>query len=205
SGTSPRPSARGWAGSRPSSESTPRAPRSALRRNDGGAGCDREECPRSGSRPPPGRMGATRPPRPAEAGRRCRVRADSARDPECLLSSIPLGLLPSGRGARAALFVARQKLPGQAQVALGARRGDVVKEDRLAEARRLRKPHVAGNDALEDLLAEVAADLALHLRRERGPPVVHGEENALDLEAGIEALPDELDGGEQGRKAFHGV
>src|SRR5512139_3235427 len=81
-----------------------------------------------------------------------------------------------------ACFCMAQHILGQIEIALGALRADIIEQHRLAVARRLAQGHVAVDHGLVDLAAEVFPDLLGHLLGKIVPSVVHGEQDALDLE-----------------------
>src|SRR5215472_15383693 len=120
------------------------------------------------------------------------------------------GFLPSSSrmsapSPRPSAFLAiSDHLLGQMRVALCPPAVWVVKNNGFAEARRFRKANVTRNDALEYLRAEKGAQIVGNLARERSPVVVHGEENALDREVGIQRAPDAHEGIQQLRHAFQG-
>ena len=73
----------------------------------------------------------------------------------------PLGVLTA---ARCSPFLAADHLAGQREVSQCAARLLIVVQGRLAEARRLRQPHVAGNDGAKHLVAEMLDAAAPTLR-----------------------------------------
>src|SRR4029079_17937647 len=83
------------------------------------------------------------------------------------------------------LFMSHHFL-GEVQVGLRPPGLDVVEEDRLAEARSLPQAHGPRDRGPEDLVLEVLADLAHDLLSEVRALVHHGEQHALDVQAGIE-------------------
>src|SRR5438445_13685562 len=77
-------------------------------------------------------------------------------------------------------------LLGELRVTFCAPAVNIVKNNRFAEARRLCKPHVARNHALEYLGSKETAQIRGHLTRERSPLVVHRKQDSFYFEAGIE-------------------
>src|SRR5205085_3214324 len=93
----------------------------------------------------------------------------------------------SAPSPRPSAFLAiRYHLFRKMNVAFRPPAGGVIKNDGLAETRRLRQTDVARNDALEDLRAEERAQIIGDLTRQRGALVIHRQENALDLEVRIQ-------------------
>ena len=84
-------------------------------------------------------------------------------------------------------------LLGGLEVARGAPRTGIVGHHRLAVARRLGDPHVARDDRLQNLVAEVVPDVLLDRVRQPGTPVVHGQQDRGDLERRVEVLPYQVD------------
>src|SRR3954470_10094778 len=82
------------------------------------------------------------------------------------------------------------------EVAVGARglSGWVVLEDRAAADRRLGELDRLADPRLEDELAEVLLEDLHRLLGVDGPRVEHRRQDALDLDAGVEVLPDHLEG-----------
>jgi hypothetical protein len=69
-----------------------------------------------------------------------------------------------------------------------------IGQDALARHRRLGEPDGLGDDGPEDATPEGIFDPAEHFAPVDRPGIVHGGEDADDLEVGVEALPDLLDG-----------
>ncbi len=69
-------------------------------------------------------------------------------------------------------------------------------------ARRLRQTHVAGDDGLEDEVAQAGADIVGNLVGQAIAPVVHGERDAEDRQVRIEAAANPVDRLEQLRQAL---
>src|SRR5262249_23085546 len=105
-----------------------------------------------------------------------------------LVLSFYLRLCPGGGGPARRLSHRRCDLARQRTVRDGAARRRIVEQHWQRVARRLRHTHVAGDDGLEDLVAEVRAHLLLHLSRESVAAVVHREHEALEREARIQRL-----------------
>lgn len=72
-------------------------------------------------------------------------------------------------------------------------------------AGRLGQPDIAGNHCPEHFSWEMTAHLLSHLQREIGPPVVHGEQQAKDLQLGIEVFLDRPQGCHQVGQALQGI
>src|SRR5438132_5318283 len=98
-----------------------------------------------------------------------------------------------------------ENLPREFEMCDRPARPQVVQHHGLAVARRLREPHVARNHRVEDLAREIAVHLVADLERQAGPAMEHREHDALDREALIQALADELDGLEEMGKPFERV
>lgn len=88
---------------------------------------------------------------------------------------------------------------------MGPGGGGGVLGNGLAEARGLRQADVPGDHRPKHLLPEVGAELGLHLLGEQGAAVVHGHQDAEEAEAGVEARPHLLQGGEEARHPLQGV
>ena len=67
------------------------------------------------------------------------------------------------------------------------------------------QPDVPGDHRGVHLAGEVALDLLRHLEGQVCPPVVHGEDHALQLQGGVQALLGQADGVQQVGKALQGV
>jgi hypothetical protein len=66
----------------------------------------------------------------------------------------------------------------------------VIEYNRLTVTWSLGKTHIARDYSLEDLLAEKAAQVRADLPRQRGPLIVHGQQNSLDAEIAIQSPAD---------------
>src|SRR5436190_16985557 len=102
---------------------------------------------------------------------------------------------PSWRGISASRprprpkrLATRAHLPGQPAVSIRAARGGIVELDGQPMAGGLGEPDGTWHDRVEDRAVQVPADLRRNLGGELGAPVVHGEEDALDLEARIQPV-----------------
>src|SRR5262245_44049615 len=102
-------------------------------------------------------------------------------------------------------FIMAQHLPGQIEVSSRTGGPDVVQHHRLAVARRLSQTNVPRNNRIEDLPGKVAIDFFADLERQAGPAVEHGEHDALDIEARVQPLSNELHRLEEVSQAFEGV
>src|ERR1700733_3196059 len=89
-----------------------------------------------------------------------------------------------------AFLVIEDDLLSKICVALSPFAMNVVKNDGLAEARRLREAHISRYQSLEDLGAEKTAQIGGDLARERGSLVIHRQKNAFDLEFRIQRATD---------------
>ena len=87
---------------------------------------------------------------------------------------------------------------------LGAVRLCVVEDDGKAVALALAQLHVALDDGLEHQLLEVALHLVVNLVGQTQTAVVHGKQEALYLELGVELAFDNLYRVEQLADAFQG-
>src|SRR3954470_20299310 len=76
---------------------------------------------------------------------------------------------------------------GDVQVSLSSDRGDVVENDRFAEAWRLREADVTRHHVLEDLGPEILSGILRDLSRQIETRIVHGEQDAVDSETFIGA------------------
>src|SRR5579883_2478145 len=103
---------------------------------------------------------------------------------------------------RRAAALAPQHLAGQAEVRDRAARLAVVEVDRLAVAGRFGEADVARDDRAQQLVAEVLGQLRRDVVRQVVAHVVHGAQQALDLELRIEPRAHRLDRVEQARQAF---
>src|SRR5256712_12713891 len=92
------------------------------------------------------------------------------------------------------LVIMVQHLPSQFEVCGGATRLEIVKHDRLAVARRFRKPNVPRNDGVEPLSGKVPVHLVANLEREARPAVEHREHDPQDIETRVELLSHEPHG-----------
>ena len=98
--------------------------------------------------------------------------------------------------------LAAQNLAGQLHIGLGAGTAEIVQDRRQAVGRRLGKPHVAGDHGVVDAASQKAAHVGRDLLGEVVAAVEHGQDHALDLELGIQAAPDPLDGAQQEAQAL---
>src|SRR2546422_2338023 len=92
------------------------------------------------------------------------------------------------------LVITVQHLPSQFEVCGGATGLEIVKHDRLAVARRFRKPNVPWNDGIEHLSGKVPVHLVANLEREARPAVEHREHDPQDIETRVELLSHEPHG-----------
>jgi hypothetical protein len=103
------------------------------------------------------------------------------------------GGLVGGAGSTA------HELMCQCNICLGALRPRVVQDYRHAVTGGLPKADVAGDHGAIDTVPEELADVGTHLLAKVRAVVVHREEDALDLERGVEGLANAVDrGGELG-------
>ena len=79
---------------------------------------------------------------------------------------------------------------------------EIVKQRRLAMRRRFGKAHVARNDCLVDRVAHVGAHVRDHLAGQAIAGIVHGQNDAVDRQAGVERAAHLFDGGQELRQAF---
>ena len=84
-----------------------------------------------------------------------------------------------------------------AHVRLGPDRCDVVQDDWLSETRSLSQTDVPGDDTLKDLRSKIFSSVGCYLPRKIQARVVHGQENAVNSERGVQSLLYEMDGVEQ--------
>src|SRR4029453_10812938 len=92
----------------------------------------------------------------------------------------------------------------QAVILGGARRPRRKGENRLSIGRALFEPDALADHRPKDLVAEDLPNLFLNVAAQRGALVVHRDHDAEDLQLGVRALPDLLDGLEQVVSAFEG-
>jgi hypothetical protein len=97
-----------------------------------------------------------------------------------------------------------ENLLGEFDIAFGALGSHVVHEDRLSITGGFGEADAAGDDGLEDLILEEFFQVVGHLAGEVGAVVVHGEEDAFDLEGVFEGLADAFDGIDELGDAFEG-
>jgi hypothetical protein len=107
-------------------------------------------------------------------------------------------------GFRAFEVVAGENFEGQLAVGFGSAGFGVVEGYRLAVAGGFGKADVAGNVGGEELVVEEGFEVFGDLKGEVGAVVVHGEEDALEGEAGVEGLGDAVEGGHELGDAFEG-
>ena len=96
----------------------------------------------------------------------------------------------------------RSTSPGELHVRLRPRTAKVVQQHRHAMGRRLGHAHVARNHRVVDTLAEEAAHVRGYLLSKVVAPIEHGEQDALDLEVGIEGAAYAIDRPQQQAEAF---
>src|SRR3989440_7390814 len=101
--------------------------------------------------------------------------------------------LGRARSSRPQMALALDDLVRELDVGLAAGAVVVVEQDRLAVRGRLGHPDVAGDHGLVDLGAKEGAHLGRDLLGEGRARIVHGEHDALDLEARIERALDLVD------------
>jgi hypothetical protein len=106
--------------------------------------------------------------------------------------------------ARAFHVVARQEFSGQLEVGLGAARTPVVKSNGPPVTGSLGQTDISRNDGLEEAIFEVFAEGLGDLLGQIGAVVIHGEEDALDLDVGVEGVLDALEGRNELGDAFEG-
>src|SRR5215218_4389475 len=94
----------------------------------------------------------------------------------------------------------RQYLPGQRTVRLGSTGPGRPRRDRLPGHRRFGELDGAGDDGVVDLLPESLDDPREYLPRVHSASVVHGGEDSLELQVGVEPVPHLLDGVDQHRE-----
>ena len=121
-----------------------------------------------------------------------------------------LGLLRVGRfcgglfaGASGLAAVAHEQLLGQSQIVGGACGGGVIEHDGLAVRGGLAETYVSLDDGVEGQRAEVFAHLGGDLVVQ-AVAHVHRQHETLDLEVGVEAALDDLDGVEQLAQTLEG-
>src|ERR1044072_33671 len=93
-------------------------------------------------------------------------------------------------------------LLGKLCVAFSALTMYVIENNRLTETWRFGQADIARNHTLENLGAKKAAQIRGNLPRKRGPLVIHCQQNAFDLETGIQSSPDAHQRIQQFRYAF---
>ena len=86
------------------------------------------------------------------------------------------------------VLFAQQKLVGELHVCAAALADTVVRYARLSVAWRLGQAHAARYDRFVDLCTEVFLQLKRHLLRQIGSRIVHGHDDALDAQRGVQAL-----------------
>src|SRR5579864_2989001 len=112
--------------------------------------------------------------------------------------------LPSAlRGLSLALFI-RQNLLREFDIALGSTGTRIVHENRLAVARSFREPNTARYHGRKYLIAKEFLQILSDLAREVCTLIIHGEQDALDLEGSGEGLPDPIHCVYQLRNSFQG-
>src|SRR5882724_11172666 len=78
----------------------------------------------------------------------------------------------------------------------------IIENNRFTKTRSLGKTNIPRNQALEDLRSKEAAQIRRYLARKTGPLVVHRQENAFNLQAGIQGAPDPHQGVQKFRDAL---
>src|SRR6185436_6967195 len=76
--------------------------------------------------------------------------------------------------------------PREVEVAFGALAANVVKHDRLPKTGCFTQADISRYDGLEHFLLEVSLDFLDDLTGQVGPVVIHGQQNALDLQSGVQ-------------------
>src|SRR6267378_2582407 len=76
-------------------------------------------------------------------------------------------------------------LLGELRVAFRPFAVNVVKNDWFPETGRFCQANIARNDALKDLRTKKTAQIRGNLPRKRGPLVIHGEQDTLDLKTWV--------------------
>jgi hypothetical protein len=110
--------------------------------------------------------------------------------------------LPSAlRGLSCGLFM-RQDFLGKLNVALGSLGARIVKQDWFAVARRFGETDASGDHGLKDGILEKVTEVVGHLFGEGGSVIVHREQDSLDLQVMLKAIPDLIDGVHQLGNAF---
>ena len=94
---------------------------------------------------------------------------------------------------------------GQVEISLGAFGVGVVGEGGEAVAGGFGEADVAGDDGVEEQVAEVLFELFADFYDEAAAAVVHGADDAGYVEVGIDGLADFTDGGHEVGNAFEGV
>src|SRR5215204_597550 len=89
---------------------------------------------------------------------------------------------------------AGKELVGNRDVCLCTDALDIVQDDRLAETGRFGEAHIAWDDSLEDLSAEVLARVGSYLAGQIQSSVVHGEQHTGDRERRVHAVLNEVHG-----------
>ena len=90
-------------------------------------------------------------------------------------------------------------------VGLGAGTVQIVQQNRLAVARRLRDTHVAWDHRTVDAVAQVAPDVFGHEVAEVVAAVVHCQNDPLQRQGRVERPPDPLDGAQKVAETFECV
>src|SRR6185437_15753399 len=110
--------------------------------------------------------------------------------------------LPSAlRVLSGALFM-RKDLLGQLNIAFSAPGADVIVQNRLTKARSFSEPDATWNHGFKDLPAEEFAQIVRNLARQVGSFIVHGEQDAFDLQRRAKTASDAVHGVEKMRHAF---
>src|ERR1051326_1524177 len=113
--------------------------------------------------------------------------------------------LPNPFFCTAALLCVDHDFLGEREIILRAARVDVVEQRRLPVARALAQAHVARDDGVKQQLGKMLADLVGDLVREVVPDIEHREQDAFEMEAGVQLALDELDRLEERREPFERV
>src|SRR6266702_2361712 len=99
--------------------------------------------------------------------------------------------------SRAQSLFAPQHLAREVDIGLRAGGAEIVDQHRLAVRGCLGDPHVARNDRVIDLVAEMTAHVGRDVIGEIVSLVEHGEDDALDFQLGVERAFDPLDGADE--------
>src|SRR6202000_3224752 len=156
--------------------------------------CSTIDGPASGPVPPPSRASRPRPsPRFFAAAIGNSLRCRRSRVGGVGRRVVGLGGVACRALCRMHGAFAANDFAGEADVGHGAARPAIVEMNWLAVAGRLGKTHVARNDRAQHLVAKVLGELGRHLVAEVVAYVVHGAQQALDLEFRVQAHAHGLD------------